>query len=59
MSNSEQSVWHAGERELQRRLGVAERMAEVGPRVLNPLLPEQHRAVKQTKHQRYGKKWWH
>ncbi|HCB44011.1 MAG TPA: flavin-nucleotide-binding protein [Pseudomonas sp.] len=43
MSNSEQSVWHAGERELQRRLGVAERMAEVGPRVLNPLLPEQHR----------------
>ncbi|MAG65254.1 MAG: flavin-nucleotide-binding protein [Pseudomonadales bacterium] len=44
MSKPEQSVWHAGERELQRRLGVAERMAEVGPRVLSPVLPEQHRA---------------
>lgn len=42
MSNAE--VWHAGERELQRRLGVAERMAEIGPRVLSPVLPEQHRA---------------
>ncbi|MDL2198001.1 pyridoxamine 5'-phosphate oxidase family protein [Halopseudomonas aestusnigri] len=42
MSNAD--VWHAGERELQRRLGVAERMAEIGPRVLSPVLPEQHRA---------------
>lgn len=42
MSNAD--VWHAGERELQRRLGVAERMAEIGPRVLSAVLPEQHRA---------------
>ena len=42
MSNAD--VWHAGERELQRRLGVAERMAEIGPRVLSPVLPQQHRA---------------
>lgn len=40
---SKAQVWHSGERELQRRLGVAERMAEIGPRVLNPVLPEQHR----------------
>ena len=38
------SAWHAGERALQLRAGVAERMEEVGTRVLRDHLPEQHRA---------------
>lgn len=38
------SGWHAGELALQDRAGVAERMAEVGARVLRDHLPEQHRA---------------
>lgn len=45
---SEQSsthpVWHDGERRIQARLGVAERMAEVGPRVIRNHMPDQHRA---------------
>jgi predicted pyridoxine 5'-phosphate oxidase superfamily flavin-nucleotide-binding protein len=36
--------WHAGERALQDRAGVAARMADVGARVLRPFMPEQHRA---------------
>ena len=36
-------VFHAGERAVQQRAGVAERMAEVGPRVIRQALPEQHR----------------
>ncbi|MFV8752658.1 pyridoxamine 5'-phosphate oxidase family protein [Nannocystaceae bacterium ST9] len=35
--------WHVGERALQDRLGVAERMAELGPRVIRDFMPEQHR----------------
>jgi predicted pyridoxine 5'-phosphate oxidase superfamily flavin-nucleotide-binding protein len=35
--------WHAGERALQQRAGVAERMAENGPRVLRDHMPQQHR----------------
>jgi uncharacterized protein len=38
------SGWHAGERALQVRAGAAERMAELGARVLRDHLPEQHRA---------------
>jgi predicted pyridoxine 5'-phosphate oxidase superfamily flavin-nucleotide-binding protein len=38
------TAWHAGEQELQRGEGIAERMAEVGPRVLRDHMPEQHRA---------------
>ncbi|MDE1996909.1 MAG: pyridoxamine 5'-phosphate oxidase family protein, partial [Rhizobiaceae bacterium] len=37
------SPWHAGEIALQKKAGVAERMAEVGPRVLRDHLIEQHR----------------
>jgi predicted pyridoxine 5'-phosphate oxidase superfamily flavin-nucleotide-binding protein len=37
------TVWHDGERALQRRLGVAERMAEVGPRIIRDFMPDQHR----------------
>ena len=35
--------FHAGERAVQARVGLADRMAEVGPRVLRDCLPEQHR----------------
>ena len=37
------AVWHAGERALQARAGMAARMAEVGPRVLRDHMPDQHR----------------
>lgn len=36
------SPWHAGELAVQARVGVAERMAEIGPRVVRNHLPEQH-----------------
>lgn len=37
------SAWHAGERALQERAGVAARMAQVGERFLRDHMPEQHR----------------
>lgn len=37
------SAWHAGEQDLQRRVGVAARMAEVGSRFVRDHMPEQHR----------------
>ncbi|AYG63817.1 FAD-binding oxidoreductase (plasmid) [Rhizobium jaguaris] len=37
------SPWHAGEIALQKKAGVAERMSEVGQRVLRDYLIEQHR----------------
>ncbi len=37
-------VWHEGERMIQEKLGVAERMASVGQRVIRDHMPEQHRA---------------
>jgi len=37
------SPWHAGERTLQERLGVAERMDVVGRRVIRDFMPDQHR----------------
>jgi ferredoxin-NADP reductase/predicted pyridoxine 5'-phosphate oxidase superfamily flavin-nucleotide-binding protein len=36
-------VWHQGEIALQQQAGVAERMAEVGPRVVRDRMPDQHR----------------
>jgi ferredoxin-NADP reductase/predicted pyridoxine 5'-phosphate oxidase superfamily flavin-nucleotide-binding protein len=38
------SPWHAGEIKLQRAVGVAERMQEVGQRVIRRFMPDQHRA---------------
>ncbi|MGQ3056057.1 MAG: pyridoxamine 5'-phosphate oxidase family protein [Nevskia sp.] len=38
------SPWHAGELALQRSVGVVERMAEIGPRVIRDHLLDQHRA---------------
>ena len=43
MNQIEQSPWHVGERCLQEAVGVAERMAVVGPKVIRDHLPEQHR----------------
>ncbi len=42
-SRSERS-FHTGEVALQREVGVAERMARLGPQVIRDHLPEQHRA---------------
>lgn len=43
MNLIEQSPWHAGERQMQAAVGVAERMAVIGPKVIRDHLPEQHR----------------
>lgn len=37
------SPWHAGEKSMQQRLGVAESMEVMGRRVIRDYLPEQHR----------------
>lgn len=37
-------VWHEGERFIQEKLGVAERMASVGQRVIRDHMPDQHRS---------------
>lgn len=37
------SPWHAGEVELQRLVGSHEKMAAIGPRVIRPYMPDQHR----------------
>ncbi|MET0506948.1 MAG: pyridoxamine 5'-phosphate oxidase family protein [Burkholderiaceae bacterium] len=39
----EGSPWHAGERKAQALAGASERMAEIGPRVIRPAMPQQHR----------------
>ncbi len=39
----EVSPWHAGERQLQAIVGVAERMEAFGPKVIRTEMPEQHR----------------
>lgn len=37
------NTWHAGERQMQARLGMDERMAEIGPRLIRDFMPDQHR----------------
>ena len=37
------SPWHDGEKRLQQRVGVAERMEAFGPKVIRDSLPDQHR----------------
>lgn len=37
------SPWHAGERQMQAHAGMAERMAQIGPKLLRDHMPEQHR----------------
>lgn len=34
--------FHAGERALQQRVGVADRLAELGPQLIRPVMPQQH-----------------
>jgi ferredoxin-NADP reductase len=41
------SPWHEGERRLQAHVGVAERMAVFGPKVIRDYMPDQHRAFYQ------------
>jgi ferredoxin-NADP reductase/predicted pyridoxine 5'-phosphate oxidase superfamily flavin-nucleotide-binding protein len=41
--NDRKSAWHAGEVEMQRRVGVADRMREIGKRVMRDHLIDQHR----------------
>ncbi|SNT06373.1 hypothetical protein SAMN05444352_122106 [Pseudomonas japonica] len=43
MDSSSKSPWHAGEKQLQARFKVAERMELVGQKVIRDHLPEQHR----------------
>jgi len=35
--------WHEGERAMQARAGAAEKLAEIGPRVMRDFMPDQHR----------------
>ncbi|MEJ8811694.1 pyridoxamine 5'-phosphate oxidase family protein [Variovorax ureilyticus] len=35
--------WHEGERAMQARVGVAEKLAEFGPRIMRGFMPDQHR----------------
>jgi hypothetical protein len=37
------SAWHEGEKTIQEKLGVAERMQSVGQRVIRDFMPDQHR----------------
>ena len=37
------TTFHAGERAVQQRAGVDQRMAEIGPRVIRDYMPDQHR----------------
>ncbi len=43
-----QSAFHDGEVALQKRVGVAEKMAEFGDRILRPFMPDQHREFFET-----------
>ena len=44
MTRVDDSPWHAGEIEMQRAVGVADRMVDVGRRVIRDYMPDQHRA---------------
>lgn len=41
------SPWHAGEKQLQQQVGVAERMEVLGQKVIRDHMPEQHRSFYQ------------
>jgi uncharacterized protein len=43
MAKPELQTWHEGEITLQRTVGVADHMHEIGPRVIRDFMPEQHR----------------
>jgi len=39
------SVWHAGEAALQARVGMRERLEQIGPRVIRNHMPDEHREL--------------
>lgn len=39
------TTWHPGEQALQARVGMRERMAEIGPQVIRDHMPDQHREL--------------
>ncbi|MES2153443.1 MAG: pyridoxamine 5'-phosphate oxidase family protein [Pseudomonadota bacterium] len=39
------ATWHEGERALQARVGSAQRLSEVGPRIIRDAMPEQHSSL--------------
>jgi uncharacterized protein len=41
---ADRSAWHPGERAIQAEVGVADRMEELGRRVVRDAMPDQHRA---------------
>src|SRR3954471_25006639 len=43
MNAAMNSPWHAGERAAQARVGTAEHMAQIGPKVIRDFMPDQHR----------------
>ncbi len=43
MSEQILETWHEGEIALQQSVGVADRMQEIGPRVIRDFMPDQHR----------------
>ncbi|MBR0874046.1 pyridoxamine 5'-phosphate oxidase family protein [Bradyrhizobium tropiciagri] len=42
-SRNRLATWHAGEKAIQQKVGVAERMETVGQRVVRDFMPDQHR----------------
>ncbi len=44
---SKQSPWHEGERTIQARYGIAERMEAVGQKIIRDFMPDQHRTFYQ------------
>jgi len=44
LTSNAASPWHAGEMKLQRAVGVAERMQEIGRQVIRRFMPDQHRS---------------
>ncbi len=45
MTNDAVQAFHAGEQALQQRVGLRERMAEIGPLVMRDHMPDQHREL--------------
>ena len=43
MNNAVANSWHHGELTAQKRVGTEQRMAEVGPKFIRELMPQQHR----------------
>ncbi|TEW52655.1 pyridoxamine 5'-phosphate oxidase family protein [Psychromonas algicola] len=43
MNNEQTPSWHEGELTIQKRVGTAERMAQIGPKFIREFMPEQHR----------------